>query len=128
MLAAGIYLRTLRDTRNLTREVVARELGVSVQQIKRWEGGGNDPAASAFVRFVEFVGGDIEEASQLLSDPDVSAEYARQLAEARAKLARMTPEERESTRQRAAALISELEQDPRKLDRWLGYGDRLREE
>lgn len=127
--AAMFYLRTLREKHKLSQGDIARAAGVESKQVYRWERGESEPPASGLIAFVEKVQGNIEDVQRLISSQDTSEDYARQLAESwYAGLEKAEPSERERRRLRAIALIDGLLADPQKIDRLLGYGERLQEE
>ncbi len=129
MQAAMFYLRTLREKQKLSQGDIARAAGVESKQVYRWERGESEPPASGLIAFVEKVQGNIEDVRRLISAQDITEDHARQLAEAwYADLEKAEPSERERRRLRAIALIDDLLSDPQKIDRLLGYGERLQEE
>jgi transcriptional regulator with XRE-family HTH domain len=126
MQAAMTYLRVLREARKLSQADIARAAQVESKQVYRWERGESEPSASSLAAFVQAVRGNIEEVMRLILSTDATEDMGRQLA--RAILEQGPPDEREQRRQEAIALIDSLLADPEKIDRLLGYGERLREE
>jgi transcriptional regulator with XRE-family HTH domain len=50
MFMIGQRLRDLRENHGLSREALAQEIGVSPQQIYRWETGENDPTGDLLAK------------------------------------------------------------------------------
>ena len=126
MQAAMMYLRVLREARKLSQADIARAAGVESKQVYRWEKGESEPSASGLAAFVYAVRGNIQEVMRLILNDDSTEDMGRQLA--RAILEQGPPAAREQRRLQAIALIDSLLADPQKIDRLLGYGERLREE
>jgi transcriptional regulator with XRE-family HTH domain len=51
----GRQLRRCRETANVTQTMLANKVGVTFQQIQKYEGGANRIAASRLVAFAEFL-------------------------------------------------------------------------
>lgn len=81
MQAVGAHLEVLRKDRGLSREAVAHAIGVSAQQVYRWERGENVAAGDSLAAFVSLVRGSREYVDQLLNDPHATADQGRTLAE-----------------------------------------------
>lgn len=81
MVAAGAYIRAMRERNKLTREQVAKLTGTSVSQLVRIEKGVQDTRASLLNSIVEAVRGDIQEVQRLLASKDATAEDGRATAE-----------------------------------------------
>lgn len=79
----GFYLKTLRELHGYTQEEVAGAIGVSRKQVERWEAGKHDPALSKFLVLVEFVQGDLLEATELLRSQAITKEEAKVRADTR---------------------------------------------
>lgn len=127
MLAAGAYLRLLREGRGLTRASLARQLSTDDTQVERIEKGRIDTRSSLLFAFIREVRGSADQVMLLLLDDAAGEEQGRALAEAWLEPGDAAAGE-DVRRRRALALIDDLLADPQKLDRLLGYGDRLREE
>lgn len=131
--AAGAYLWELRVKRRLSRNEVAAAIraqtgeGTNYVQVMRIEKG-QPTKTEVLDAFVDFVRGDVKKVMSLLRDPDATEEMGRSAAMEWFKQNGATPDEREAKRQQAIALIDDLLPDPEKIDRLLGYGERLREE
>ena len=72
MIAAGMFLRTFREARNLSREEVAVVLKVNFETIGRWEGGKRIPNAAHFDAYATFVRAPVARALELLRDKTAS--------------------------------------------------------
>jgi transcriptional regulator with XRE-family HTH domain len=79
--AGGMYLRTLRERRGLSREDIAHELGTDKTQVQRIENGTNDTRGSLLLGFVRAVQGDFGQLADLILNDDATIEDGRQLAE-----------------------------------------------
>lgn len=126
MEALGVYFATLRGTKS--RAKLAAELGVSEMSILRIESRGQEPGPEMLVKLVGQLRARWEDVEYLLGlDKGKGIEEGRQLAE---NLARQIQQAGAVDARRAALnrLIADLEADPRKIDRLLGYGQRLLEE
>lgn len=129
MQAAGAYLRALRDADGATQQEIADRLGISLKTVQRIEGGDGRTLAPTLAAFVTAVKGNAGHVLALINSVDATTEAAERLAtEWHAEQAKFDQAERNARTARAQALIAELEADPRKLDRLLGYGERLIEE
>ena len=82
MNAAGAYIRTLRERRSLTRDVVADRAGTSVSQLVRIESGEQETRGSLLLRIVAAVQGDARHVAELLLSETATVEHGRELAEA----------------------------------------------
>lgn len=131
--AAGAYLWELRKQRRLSRDEVAAAIraqtgeGTNSVQVMRIEKG-QPTKTEVLDAFVDFVQGDIKKVMSLLRDPESTEQMGRNAAIEWFKQGVATPDEREAKRQQAIALIDDLLSAPEKIDRLLGYGERLREE
>lgn len=125
MKALGAYFEVLRGDRG--RAALAADVGISEMSIWRIEDGSQEPRAellNALVRTLRARWSDVE---KLLSDSDATAEDGRQLAiSLRSRLEQA--DSADMRKQEINRLIDELERDPKKLDRLIGYGERLLEE
>lgn len=125
MKALGAYFEALRGDRG--RAALAADVGTSEMSIWRIEDGTQEPRAellSALVRTLKAQWSDVE---RLLSDSGATAEDGKRLAEGlRARLGQA--DSANARKQEIARLVEELERDPKKLDRLIGYGARLLEE
>jgi transcriptional regulator with XRE-family HTH domain len=79
--AAGAYIRTLREKRNLTREVIADRAGTSVSQLVRIESGEQETRGSLLLRIVAAVDGDARHIAELLLSETATSDDGRDLAE-----------------------------------------------
>ena len=130
MQAAMTYLRILREAHKLSQADIARAAAVESKQVYRWERGESEPSASGLAAFVKAVQGSFEQVNALILNRSMSEDVIREMAEEwyRTTIQKLSPSECEQRRQRAIALIDDLLADPQKLDRLLGYGERLQEE
>ena len=55
-VAVGLRLRTLRKSRGLSQDQLGRSLGITFQQIQKYERGTNRVSASMLVRAARFLG------------------------------------------------------------------------
>lgn len=81
MIAAGAYIRTLREKRKLTRKVVAERAKTSVSQLFRIEAGQQETRGSLLMDIISAVQGDPDQVAELLASPTATAEDGRKLAE-----------------------------------------------
>lgn len=132
---AGAYLWTIRETKKLPRELVAKQIreitgeGTNAVQVMRIEKG--QPTSSATIgAFAEVIGANGDQVMGLLADTETTVDQAREMARNWLKQNRIigTADEQEQRRLDAIRLIDELLDEPKKLDRLLGYGQRLLEE
>lgn len=120
--AAGAYLRTLRSWHKLTQDDIAKALGVSSKQVSRWENGESDPSSTMLAAFCKLVHGSAIHLNALLTNPHVTELDGKNLAGQ--WLARSPSEVPDVVEVLAVALAG----DQQRLDRWIGYGERLLEE
>ena len=73
MVAAGAYLRTLREMHGMTREDVAGEARTSISQLVRIEAGEQETRGSLLLRLVAAVRGDAQHLADLLLCPNATA-------------------------------------------------------
>lgn len=132
---AGMYLWTIRETKKLSRIFVAAEIrkitgeGTNDVQVMRIEKG--QPTSSATLgAFAEVIGANGDQVISLLADSETTIEQARTMAMDWLKQNQVigTADEQERRRLEAIRLIDDLLDEPQKLDRLLGYGQRLLEE
>ncbi|MBE5954581.1 MAG: helix-turn-helix transcriptional regulator, partial [Lachnospiraceae bacterium] len=57
----GLFLRELRNEKNLSQEQLAEEFGVSSRSISRWENGNTMPDISIIIELADFYDVDIRE-------------------------------------------------------------------
>jgi transcriptional regulator with XRE-family HTH domain len=81
MVAAGAYIRTLREKRKFTREAVAKLADTSVSQLVRIEAGEQDTRSSLLIRIVTVLQGKVEHIAELLAADSATADDGRALAE-----------------------------------------------
>lgn len=118
--AIRAYIVTLRKERGRTIDDVADAIKMPRRTYIEWEQGRTKDIKTPFaMRAVRFLMGSIEHLEEL---DEMTQEQARELA------LEVVKGESSSQRERALALIDELLADPVKLNRWLGYGERLAEE
>lgn len=91
LIAAGAYLRALRERQGTSRAKVAALTGTHESQIERIERGDQDSRASLLFAIVDAVGGKYEDIAQLFRDQSLSVEDGRQLAERRMGLREDSP-------------------------------------
>lgn len=131
MQAVGAYLWELRRRKGVSRATVGKALGdVDHSQIERIEKGQTDTRGSLLLAFVHAVGGNPDDVVALMVEPKATADEGKQLAAQwwSQQIQGATPQEQDERRQQAMALVDALLADPAKLDRLMGYGERLLEE
>jgi transcriptional regulator with XRE-family HTH domain len=133
-VAAGAYIRTLRETRQLTRAKLAALTGTNIAQIERIERGEQETRGSLLIAIVQAIQGNLEQIGQLLLSDTATADDGQQLARAW-----LTQEEQRQIDQFAAqipnsqiaavnAYIEQLQADPGAIFRLRGYLERMIEE
>ncbi len=69
MIALRIYLRELRTRRNISQEDLANAIGISRQQLMRWENGKTTALrGDALIKSLAFLDGSFEDAVYLVSN------------------------------------------------------------
>jgi transcriptional regulator with XRE-family HTH domain len=120
-VAAGAYLENLRNQQRRSRAEIARLLKTSESQIQRIEAGEIDTRSSLLFGFARAVKANFLHLARLLLDDKASDdEVARFSGLAKG----MTDDELEAM----IVLFDSLRDDPKALARWIGYGERLRDE
>lgn len=79
----GIYLRTLRETHEISREEVASRARTSVSQIERIENGRQETRSSVMLAILQLVNGSVEDIQYLLLNGEVRQGDGKQMAFAR---------------------------------------------
>lgn len=125
MIAASTYFRVLRDSRGLSRAKLASVLDVSEMTIWRLEEEGQEPKAELLTGLVRTLKARWEDVEALLVNPLATAADGQQRAD---NLIAMASQMSDQELDEAIALFEGLRSDPKALSRWLGYGERLREE
>ena len=64
MLKVGVYLKKLRNERNLTQEDVAEKFGVTRRTVSRWETGNNLPDIDILIELSDFYDIELKELLQ----------------------------------------------------------------
>ena len=82
LIAAGAYIRTLREARHLSRAKLAALAGTHESQIERIEKGDQDTRGSLLVAMVQAVGGNLSQIGRLLLNEAATADNGRQIAQA----------------------------------------------
>lgn len=134
-IAAGAYLWRIRESRKLSRIKVAKLIrdatgeGTNDVQVMRIEKG-QVTSSAVFAAFIDIVGAEPRHVIELFNREDADAETGRALAREwiQQNIRSGTPSEQEERRVRAAQAIDALLHDSAKLDKLLGYADRLIEE
>lgn len=130
-VAAGTYLRLLREHQRLSRQAVAEALSTSDSQIERIELGQTNTRGTMWFQVAELLSANIVELARLLTD--ARADKGDGAAAAEAWLA-LTSEERAayrrllaSTNGRARLLrsVARVAEDPEMRSQAQGYLDRL---
>lgn len=133
-VAAGAYLRTLREARHYSRARLASAAGTHPSQIERIEKGEQDSRGSLLFAIVQALQGSVEQVGLLILDESATAEDGMRLAqvwlsqEAQKELsgfAASIPDEH------IAAVVEQIERlqaNPEALFRLRGYVERLVEE
>lgn len=123
--AVAAYIDALIEADpELTLTKVQRNAGVGMNYVSRLRTKDTqNPSTRITAALIRAARGNLNDVARL-SDPETTAEMGQKAAlewlEQNAGS--------EKRRKEAVALIDELLNDPRKLDRWLGYGRRLLEE
>jgi len=120
--AVGIYLRVLREVRDIGRIPLAQELGIDDQQIERLEKGLAAPQSPFLFLLIQALQGDVDQVAELMLDPEATEETARQYALARATQRR----HQETHLAHWDQLLAQIQTDPQKWERLLRYARRLR--
>lgn len=123
--AVGTYLRALRETQRVTRNVLAQNLNTSVSLIESIERGQTDTRGSLLLQIVHTLQGSPEQLLALMINPDATLEEGRKFAEAWIKSGRIS---KQAFSGEVATRTQELAKNPILFQRWLGYADRLLEE
>lgn len=119
MAAVGAYLQQHRKAKGLTQEDVAKQLDVTSRTVSDWEAGRHSPSFDLMVRFVQLVGGRIEE---VVSRFYGAGESALTQAERDRILALADTDEK---RAQLLRRIAELTENPELRARIEGYLDGL---
>lgn len=133
-IAAGIYIRTLREARHLSRAKLAAIAGTHESQIERIEKGEQDTRGSLLVALVQAVRGNLDQIGQLLLSEIATVDDGRELAQAWLTQQEQQALDRFATHvpdAQVAAVLAQIEQlqaDPDALFRLRGYLERLVEE
>ena len=90
--AAGAYLQEVRHLRKLPRHRVAARLGISDDQIQRFEKGRNAMNGPALLRLIQAVGASYDEVTRLLEGVAGGVEEARRMARAWVARSTTTPD------------------------------------
>lgn len=129
MVAAGAYLRVLREEHYSGRAELAAKLRVDHTQIERLEAGKHAQRGPFLFAVINAVHGNPAHVMELILDGAASEEAGQQKArEWLEETKHLTLPEREALRKRAIALIDILLNDPSLLNELMGYGQRLIEE
>lgn len=83
MIAAGAYLRVLREAKGLSRAEMADRLGATETNLWRIEEDGQEPKAGLLLGFINEVRGSAIDFYRLLADTNAGDEVGRELAHMR---------------------------------------------
>lgn len=129
-LGAGAYLRYLRDAQQMSRMDIARKAELTEGQLYQIEKKGRASRTELLGIVLRAVGGSAEDLLDLMT-PSATAEDGERLAQEwldkknqqdiNKVMSLVTPENRE----RILEMIEKIANDPRKLERLLGYGEAL---
>jgi len=122
--AVGIYMRVLREVRDIGRIPLAQELGIDSQQIERLEKGMATPLSSFLFVLNQALQGNLDQVNELFLDPEATEDTARQYALAWAAQRRF----QEADLARWDQLFAQIQDDPHKLELLIRYAERLRDE
>jgi transcriptional regulator with XRE-family HTH domain len=131
--AVGSYFRTLRKSRKLSIQQVAKHIGTSVSQVSRIETGEQETRGTLLFAFAGLVQASIQDIAELLLDPHATSE----MGEVRAQewlassgeekvhtfFSSLTDRELEAT----FAAIFEVQHDPLKMAKLQGFLSALRD-
>lgn len=95
LIAAGAYLRLLRERRGLSAADVASAAGTNEAQVGRIEKGEIDTRGSLLLKMVQAVQGRAEDVLKLVTDASATIEDGRRKAEEALHPSEPTPEEQE---------------------------------
>lgn len=126
----GRYLQLMIERRNLKALAVTAQAGVAENYVWRLAAGEiKAPSAAIIARLVRAVQGDAALIIRLLLDEhDVSEEALKTYIDDWIHNAHPDPLVEDARRRQARASLEDIISHPDKLDRLLGYADRLREE
>jgi len=120
------YVRSERMRRGITQKQMADHMGIALRTYTDWENGRTKTIKGHLLGLA---------LGYLQAPPDVIARLMVSTPEADItsqeivnQIETLPPDEQERQRQEATELIDELLSDPKKFGKWLGYGERLREE
>lgn len=121
MIAAGAYLRALRDKKGVSQGKLGELIGVAGNTIWRIEKGKQEPQGAQMVALLAALDGRLDDMQRLLSDATATADDGERLAQFATQI-------EDGDLDAAISLFHRLQGDPKALARWLGYGERLRDE
>ena len=133
-LAAGSYLRTLREARQISRIDVARKHPITESQLYHIEERGRNSRAELVLLALIAVKGNVEHSKQLLLDETSTIEDGRNLAldwfnqQNYTAITSALNDNEHPLVKRVIEIIGELQGQPDKLAALAGYGERLIEE
>jgi transcriptional regulator with XRE-family HTH domain len=78
--AVGVYVRTLREQKKLSRKDVCTALPLGTTTLVRLENGENDVHSTTLARLLHFLGGSFEDTAMLQLNGEFSEDSARQVA------------------------------------------------
>ena len=132
-VAAGLYIRRLREHNKLEQIRLAQELKIDVRTLGRWERGENRPGIDTLQILLDKVGGSIEEFSRLWdikpgTPEDTDKAIERTLGSSAAAIDRVADEYARALSPDELAQVIDLAQRLSEEDRrqWLDIGRRLR--
>ena len=134
MIAAGAYIRTLREARQISRAQLATAAGTHASQIERIEKGEQDTRGSLLVAIVRAVQGSLDQIARLLLDETATAEDGKLLAhewlsqEVQHEIDRFATSIPNDQIADVIAKIEQLQAEPDAIFRLRGYLERLLEE
>lgn len=76
-MSAGIYLRVIRERRDMSRAEIAKKIKTSVQTVANIENGDKEPRGSLLFAFIDAIGADVGDVKRLVLERDDEAEAYR---------------------------------------------------
>lgn len=66
-MSAGVYLRVIRERRDLSRADIAKRIKASVQTVANIENGDKEPRGSLLFAFVDAIGASLDDVARLMN-------------------------------------------------------------
>lgn len=113
MIAAGAYLKTLREAQGFTQEGLGEAVGVTGNTIYRIEAGKQEPLTAQIVNLLATLKGHAEDMAKLINDSNATRDDGQQKAVERLRAYAETapPAERKAIAARLRRMADDLEAD-----------------